>query len=434
MIRILYGVSLAAFIATSAFAQEGTRLSAADRAAIVEEIAQTVDENFYDEARAAQIAADLRGADFTGIETHEDLAEALTAQLHAEDRHFGVRYVGPDAVAAMMSQDGGGPGEPAGDRLAQARRGNFGFREVSILPGNIGYVDLRQFAPAHVAGETARAALDFIAHTDAVIFDMRNNGGGDPSMVQFLISHFLDPQGTVAINTFVSRQFDFPAQLNSLSYLPSGARPDVPIYVLTSSRTGSAGEAFPYHLQAMERATIVGETTYGAGNPGDTFVLESGYSIFISTGSARNPITGTNWEGVGVAPDIEAPAADALDVALVAAYDALLDTGAEEGASQSWAWARDEIDARLNPQSLPEDQLADYVGTYGPRRIYADGGALYYQREDQAPRELTPLGEDRFLFGDDGTYRLTFTRDRRGSVVELALLSLDRPPSTSAKD
>jgi len=253
-------------------------------------------------------------------------------------------------------------------------------------------------------------------------------------MVQFLISHFLDPSESIAINTFVSRQYDYPHQLNSLTYLPGGTRPDVPVYVLTSGRTGSAGEAFPYHLQALERAIIVGETTYGAGNPGDTYLLDAGYAIFVSTGSAQNPITMTNWESMGVSPDIEAPAAAALDTALVAAYDGLLASDAPDDQKTLWTWGREEIAARLTPLSIPEDQLADYVGTYGPRRALVQDGALYYQREDRDPILLTPVGEDRFLYGDDGRFRVVFERNRRGVVTALAIESFVQPRSVSQRD
>jgi hypothetical protein len=433
MFRIIGGAIVAALLTSAACAQETTRLSASDRADILDEIATTIDENYFDEARAREIAEGLRGTDFGAIETHEAFAEALTAQLHAEDRHFSVRYVGPDEVGAIVDINGvevDGEGNP----FAESRRRNFGFQEVSILPGNIGYIDLREFAPIQGAGETATAALNFIANTDAVIFDVRQNGGGDPSMVQFLISHFLDPRQSVAINTFVSRRTQYPVQLNSLTHLPSAARPNVPVFVLTSGNTGSAAEAFAYHLQAMERATIVGETTYGAGNPGDTFALDTGYLLFISTGSARNPITGTNWEGVGVAPDVETQSDAALDAALLAAYADLVASDAGEQIKLTWRWAHEGLLARITPTPIDESAMAELVGSYGPRRILLEDGVLKYQRDDRPIIVLTPLGEDRFLYGDDSRFRVVFDRNQRGDVTALAIESLERPRSVSPRD
>jgi len=432
MFRIIGGAIVAALLTSAAYAQDTTRLSASDRADILDAIATTIDENFFDEARAREIADDLRATDFGAIETHEAFAEALTAHLHEEDRHFSVAYVGPEETGAAFDMHG--PGDVEGDPFAEARRRNFGFQEVSILPGNVGYIDFREFAPIQGAGDTATAALDFVANTDAVIFDVRQNGGGEPSMVQFLISHFLDPHQSVAINTFVSRQNEHPVQLNSLTHLSSVARPNVPVFVLTSGRTGSAAEAFAYHLQAMERATIVGETTYGAGNPGDTFALDAGYLLFVSTGSAQNPITGTNWEGVGVAPDVEVQSDAALDAALLAAYEGLAASDADEQTKMTWRWAHEGLTGRMTPAPMDESAMAELVGSYGPRHILVEDGVLKYRREDRPTIVLTPLGDDRFLYGDDGRFRVVFDRNRRGDVTALAIESLERPRSVSPRD
>jgi len=433
MLRFIGGIILAASIIGTAYAQEGTRFSPRDRDTVLEDIANTIDQNYFDEERAAEIAAALRAADFSEQSTKETFADAVTAFLYDYDRHFSVRYIGEDVVAEILA----GPDADEGDYdpVAAMRRGNFGFQEVSILPGNIGYIDFRQFAPADVAGDTATAALDFVANTDAVIFDVRQNGGGAPSMVQLLISHFLDPSESIAINTFVSRTNAYPQQLNSLNYLPSVARPDVPVFVLTSGRTGSAAEAFAYHLQAMDRATIIGEVTAGAANPGDPFLTDiGGFSVFISTGSARNPITGTNWETVGVAPDVETNAGDALDSALLAAYDQLLESEADEDRKQLWQWGREEVATRLSPVEVDAEALAEVAGTYGPRQVFVEDGLLYYTRDGRPPIVLTPVGEDRFLYGDDSGFRVVFERNRHGAVTALTIESLSQPPSTSPRD
>lgn len=434
MFRTIFAIALAMCITSVAVAQELTRLTPRDREAVLEDIASTIDQFYFDETRAAEIATALREQDFSSYTTKEEFADGLTEFLRPYDAHFAVNYIGEDMVAEILSgprDDGEGDYDPLGD----LRNQNFGFQEASILPGNIGYIDLRQFAPADVGGDTATAALDFVANTDAMIFDVRQNGGGAPSMVQLLISHFLDPRASIAINTFISRSNAFPQQLNSLNHLSSVARPDVPIYVLTSGRTGSAAEAFPYHLQAMDRATIVGETTAGAANPGDPFLTDiGGFSVFISTGSARNPITGTNWEGVGVIPDMEVPADEALDHALLAAYDALLAGEASEASRDLWQWGREEIAARVLPYEVSAEDLAEVAGSYGPRRAFVDDGTLYYQREDRDPIVLTPVGEDRFLYGDDGRFRVVFHRDRRGQVTALAIESSIQPPSVSPRD
>jgi hypothetical protein len=414
----------------AAGAQDSAPLSASQRNEIVRAAADAVEQNFYDSDRGAEIAAGLRNqldsGEFDDSGTAADLANALTQALHPHDNHFAVRMAPPRPQGTPDGQPGGG--EAAW--LAAMARSNYGFREVSILPGNIGYIDMRSFAPAQVGGDTALAALNFVENTDAVIFDMRQNTGGAPSMVQFIISHFLDPREERVINTFVSSAREYPSELVALAWLPGESRPDVPLYVLTSARTGSAGEAFPYHLQAMERATIVGETTYGAGNPGGFHPLPGGLEIFVSDGSARNPITGTNWEGTGVIPDVDLPADEALDAALLLAYDRILETLEDPAQRRSLEWAGEVIEARQNPVSL--DSALAYEGVYGPRRVYFEEGALFYQREGGPALRMLPLGNDRFMLDGLDDVRVVFSRDG-DAVTGMTIQSLDRPDSPSPR-
>ncbi|WP_394693148.1 S41 family peptidase [Hyphobacterium sp.] len=429
---ILVSALSLAFLVVPARAQDNPSVDDAARSRVVEGVARQVEENFYDSGIGAELAADLRArlaaGEFDAAGNASRLAEQLTAILHPRDTHFAVRYMG-----APPPGGGQGPQGPQGDPLAAARRANFGFNEVAVLPGNVGYIDMRQFYPAQIGGDTALAALEFIENTDAVIFDMRQNRGGAPSMVQLLISHFLDPASQVPINTFLASNREYPGEMISLAYLPGDARPDVPLYVLTSARTGSAGEAFPYHLQAMDRATIIGETTYGAGNPGGFFPAGEGFAVFVSTSRTRNPVTGTNWEGVGVIPDVDVAADDALDTALVLAYEAILENVEYPGHRQLLEWSQEEIEARMNPASLDETAARDVAGSYGERHIdYVDGN-LFYRRGDRSGQRMYPLGEDRFMIeGVDG-YRLTVQREQ-GRIVSLTLQQAGGRPRVSIRD
>lgn len=411
----------AAMLALPALAQ--TPLAPDTRDSAVDSLATLIADEFFDAERAAQIADDLRSAHAAGAyqqDSAEAFASAIGAALAEEDNHFSVRYVGAERVAEAMARreqrrDAGPPSaEEIRQRWAPLARRNFGFAEVSILPGNIGYIKLDQFAPIEPAMETASAALSFIANTDGVIFDLRQNGGGDPSMVQFLTSHFLPAGGETLINTFVSRDFDYPNQLWSLASHPVGHRPHVPLAVLTSSRSGSAGEAFPYHLQAMDRATIIGETTYGAGNPGENFLVEEGFAIFISTGSARNPITGTNWEGIGVTPDIAVAADDALIEARLHLYAQLAENSEDPGIQRSLSWAMEALEAQRDPVELSTRQLRRYAGDWGVRDTFMEDGRLHYLREGGSPLALVPLGDHRFMFEGDESYRLVFIEGENG--------------------
>lgn len=423
---------LAASTPTPLFAQ--TPISTEETDLAVRALAQVVDDEFFDAERAHQISEDMISAledgQFAAITDADELAAAVTALLSEEDRHFTVNYAGMEEVERVNAMRAEGEAEDGdyngpGDPFAAMRLQNFGFMGVEILAGNIGYIDLRSFAPIEPSIETATAALQFIANTDAVIIDVRQNGGGAPSMVQFLTSHFLDDSGETVINTFVSRDYDEPQLLMALTDHPAGYRPNTPLIVLTSGSTGSAGEAFPYHLKAMERATIIGESTYGAGNPGGQFLTDTGFAIFVSTGSARNPIMETNWEGVGVQPHIDVPADEALDTALLRLYGELADSATSPDQARTLNWAAEAMSAQLNPITIPANEISRYAGNFGMRGTRIENGELVYQRGDANPYTLIALGDDRFKFPDDDRFRLVFQFDDAGSLIGMNMLVAD---------
>ncbi len=193
------------------------------------------------------------------------------------------------------------------------------MQTVERLDGNIGYVELRAFFPAEApgAGDAAAAAMRLLAHTGALIIDLRRNHGGDPSMVALLSSYLFSE--SVHLNSLYWRANDFTQQFWTFPYVPGPRFVDKPVYVLTSGETFSGAEEFTYNLKNLKRATIVGETTGGGAHPGDDFPITPHFGVWVPTGRAVNPITGTNWEGTGVAPDIRVPADEALDVAYAAA-------------------------------------------------------------------------------------------------------------------
>lgn len=185
------------------------------------------------------------------------------------------------------------------------------------MAGDVAYVEILSFgAPPEEVREATTRIMSAAADAKALIIDLRANGGGSPFTVA-LVSSYLFGADPVHLNSLYFR----PANRTDDFFtdpLVAGRKfgPDKPIYVLTSSRTFSGAEEFAYNLQTRKRATIVGETTGGGANPGRGVHLPYDLTVFVPTGRAINPITKTNWEGVGVKPDVAVPAADALDVAL----------------------------------------------------------------------------------------------------------------------
>jgi C-terminal processing protease CtpA/Prc len=155
--------------------------------------------------------------------------------------------------------------------------------------------------------------MAFLANVDALVVDLRRNGGGDPSMIQFLPSYFFAER--THLNSFEWRGREGLEEFWTFEDVPGKRLVDVPIFVLTSSSTFSAAEEFTYNLKNLERATIVGATTGGGAHPGDSHAIAGLLSVFIPQGRAINPITKTNWEGTGVEPHLEVPAEQALDAA-----------------------------------------------------------------------------------------------------------------------
>jgi len=411
-----------------------SNISREDRDVTVRTIAQYISDLYFDEAKAAEISRSLLSAfedgAFSSITTAEQLADALTGRLVSEDRHFNVRFIGCEAVEQIMSESAASDSNADTDRQAAMRRINYGFSSVEILPGNIGYIEAKRFYPIALSQKVISSALEFVANTDAVIIDVRQNNGGPPGTVQFLISHFLSGDEPTLINTFITRESEHPIQMWSLPSSPSGNRPNTPLVVLTSGRTGSAAEAFAYHLQAMKRATIIGETTGGAGNPGGSYLTDEGFSIFISTAAARNPITRSNWEGVGVVPDIVVPSAQSLERAREYLYQELLKNANSSAQRLSLEWAQELLNNKQNPVLTSEENLRRYVGGFGTRDTYIDHGTLMIARKGAQPSMLRSLGNDRFAYDDDDRYRIVFHFDRGGRLASMDILMVDGSVTT----
>ncbi|HUU78838.1 MAG TPA: S41 family peptidase [candidate division Zixibacteria bacterium] len=195
---------------------------------------------------------------------------------------------------------------------------NFGFKRLEILEGNIGYLDLIGFARSIDASETAIAAMKFLAYTNSIIIDLRNNNGGEPEMVRFLASYFLEPG--ILWNTIIWSYKNSTEELWILDKVTGKRMNEKDLYILTSKDTFSGGEDFAYGMKCLKRATLIGETTKGGAHPTDGFSILDLLVFNIPNGRSINPISKTNWESVGVEPDISIDA----DLALNKAFELAL--------------------------------------------------------------------------------------------------------------
>ena len=256
------------------------------------------------------------------------------------------------------------------------------------------------------AGATAQAAMNFLGNADALIIDLRQNGGGSPSMIQLITSYLYGPE-RVHLNNFYNRPRDEYTQTWTLPYVPGKRRPDIDVYVLTSQSTFSAAEEFSYNLRNLERATLIGETTGGGAHPGGTQIATSRFTIWVPDGRAINPITNTNWEGVGVEPHIKVPAQEALETAQITALETIFKRKMDQGEDTfGIEWALEGLKAAKNKVIIEEAKLKSYAGTYGPRKLTFKNGKLYYQREGANEYVLIPMTEKKFRIEEIPYFRI----------------------------
>ena len=308
-----------------------------DHIASIERVVAMLGEKYVYPEIVPQIAALLREQlpKYSAITDADSLAQTVTADMQSisHDKHLRLRH-NPALAAALQVVSEEDDVAAIEKWLQTVAQQNYGFQRVEWLAGQVGYIDLRIFAPPFAAGEVAVAAMAFLANAKALIFDLRKNGGGAPEMVQFLISYLFDDE-IRHLNDIYNRSLDTTTHFWTLPYVPGKRMPDVDVYVLTSSKTFSGAEEFSYNLKAMERATLIGETTGGGAHPGRDFAVDDRFTLFVPGGRPINPITQTNWEGTGVTPHVEVPVADALKVAHRMALEMRIERAESDAERQS---------------------------------------------------------------------------------------------------
>jgi hypothetical protein len=294
---------------------ENVKLGQAERHRVVLAAIENLHQYYVDPKVAEQMADALlaheRAGDDGAITDPEAFATLLTDQLQnaSHDRYVGVSYSTEPAVS--------GPRAPTPADVAEYRRrmieSNCTFEKIEILPHNIGYLKLNSFPDVSVCGSIAARAMKKLNGAGAIIFDLRDNPGGYASMVALLATYLFDRP--THLNDFYNRGENSTEQSWTLARIPGNKLADKPVFILISSTTFSAAEAFSYDLKMLQRATLVGETTSGRGHMGALHRIDDQFAIRIPGIKVTNPISKTNWEGTGVEPDVKVKAQDALHTA-----------------------------------------------------------------------------------------------------------------------
>jgi hypothetical protein len=305
--------------------QPDMTIDAATRAQVIESALQSLREGYVFPEVATRMEQAIRERaakkEYEGITSAKTLARTLTEHLQAvsRDKHLRVNYSHEPIPEGTMT------GRPVVVRRAPdgsnvrglSDEPNAGIEKVERLEGNIGLLEFSRFERLPLAADKVSEAMNKLADTDALIIDVRANGGGASETIRLLMSYFFDKP--VHINDYYNRLEDRTDRIHSLAEVPGKRYGDKPVYILTSRRTFSAAESISYSLKNLKRATIVGETTGGGAHPITPRRLNEHFVVTVPTSRYISPITKTNWEGVGVEPDVKVPAAHALKVAQLAA-------------------------------------------------------------------------------------------------------------------
>jgi hypothetical protein len=323
MKKTLVGLSLVLFVLAVVNSGSGQQppdltIDAATRSQVIDGLIFNLNKSYIFLETAKEMEKDLRtrlsNKEYDSITSGRDFAKKLTDDLQkiSKDKHL---RVGFSYQPLPVRKDNA---EPTAEEIEEnnrfQRRVNFGFENVERLQGNIGYIDLRGFMNPELGAETVASVMGVVTNTDALIFDLRQNGGGDPAMVA-LICSYLFGEKPVHLNDLYFREENQTHEFWTKPAVPGKKYADKDIYVLTSNYTFSGGEEFTYNLKNLKRATIVGETTGGGANPGGRVRLNDHFGVFVPSGRAISPITKTNWEGTGVSPDVAVSKEQALKVA-----------------------------------------------------------------------------------------------------------------------
>jgi retinol-binding protein 3 len=294
---------------------ENVKLDGSERQHVIDGVTKTLKESYVYPDLAQKMESAIRENQKRGrydsIVDPDAFANRLTKDLQevSHDKHLSLNF-----SPVKLPPEGQ---NPSPDEQAQFRkmleRTNCAFEKVEVLPRNIGYLKFNAFADPTICGPTAVAAMNFLAHVDAIIFDLRENGGGDPKMVAMMSTYLFDKP--THLNDLYNRKDDFTTQYWTLPYVPGTMLADKPAFVLTSKSTFSGAEEFTYNLKNLKRATIVGETTGGGAHPVSGHRIDDHFMIGVPFARAVNPVSKTNWEGTGVEPDVSVESAEALEKA-----------------------------------------------------------------------------------------------------------------------
>ena len=352
----------------------------------------------------------------------EKLAEQIGHDINVvhHDPHMRVKF-DPGFIPQQISQ-------PSPEEVQHVKKywkeNNYTFKKVEILPGNIGYLPFDLFTDdIEAAKPTINAALKFLANTDALIIDLRNNMGGSPQMVSQLESYFFKEK--THMNDLINRTNMDTTFLYADPAKSGGVYLSMPVYILTGQHTFSGAEDFSYGMQVAKRAIVVGETTGGGAHPQMPFSVGQHFIVFIPFARSLNPVTHTDWEGKGVIPDAKAPASKAFIKAQEMIFRNQLLSATDQKEKNRCLYYINALLVNETNKQLSLNKLLPFAGTYGGLVMYPEKNKLFCKNDNNggAVSELKYISNNLFVLDKDA--QVEFVMDGKGHYSDIKILVND---------
>jgi len=396
-------------------------LTAVEKIDILKNLIQKIEKIYpfpeISEKIVAGLKVQMSNGYYDDINSPVEFATQLSGSLEdfSNDKHLDLLY-NPNLAKALLEESSVGADFTEEEAKTEIWN-NYGFKELKILDGNIGYLNLSVFFATDYAGKMADISMSYFSNCQALIIDLRENGGGWGDMVDYLLGYLVDNKEPLVLNITESTLDGTVYSEVVPAYVPGAKIVNIPIYILTSQSTASAAEAFTAHLKYFNNnTTIVGKKTSGAENPVEHIAIDERFVLQIPSWKkiySKNPLI---WEGIGVSPDIEVEPDDALLTAYKDALQKLIKTADEQLAIDKYQWALDGMLASYD--NVEANKIKEYTGRYGNIQIkYADG-KLFYESENGSPNQLIPISDSYFVVEGISYFRIRFNNNGETTIMK----------------
>lgn len=419
--------SLLFLLCHSCFSQK--KLDSVTKTQIVNKIGEMLVKSYAFPEKAVEIkyliTKKLDNGEYKSIDNVREFAGTITQDLRSinNDLHLQVAYSPKNVlrIKRSRSQNDEVKKKALQEKIERESKNNFGFEEVKILEGNIGYLNLVKFSSLRQAGEICVAAMNFLANADAVVLDLRSNSGGSHFIMKLISSYFIEEDINLWTLEWKDEGKQQIAQHWTLPFVSGRTLFEKDLYILTSGFTFSAAEGFAYNMKAHKRATLIGEKTQGGGIAGDLEIVNDDFIIFIPKYLSINPITNAyiDIEGKGVEPHIKVPGESALLTAHLHAIDTLIKKSNNIESNEKLSWIRDWVQTKLNPSKIDIESATNYLGNYNKDfEIFVENGSLYLKESSSYIEypgfrsKLIPMSENLFIIDKAEFVRIQFETDK----------------------